>query len=248
MIDSHIHVGQYYDLYFTPKYIAEFMDNIGVDLYAVSSTTICEENYEKVLREIQELVSISNKKALPVLWITPKMILTRKVDYFLRSEIHWKCLKIHPQLCPDLWTEDSLFFDFTLNLSRESRLPLLIHTGEVLGCEASRFASVVENNNDIDFILAHGRPTQEAISILKKCSNAWVDTAFMGIDEIECFIRDGFAHKMLWGTDMFIPKYFYPDIGMLAYYRNKIDAFKKITSPKQFDQVTFENAMKLFDL
>ena len=56
MIDSHIHVGQFNDLYIEPSAIHNLMAELNVDYYAVSSTTICEENYPKVIDELQELI------------------------------------------------------------------------------------------------------------------------------------------------------------------------------------------------
>lgn len=248
LIDSHIHVGQYYDLYFSPRYIVRLMDSLGVEKYAVSSTSICEENYGKVLEEIHDMTALSNGKALPVLWITPLMILSGQVEAFLHSGIQWKYLKAHPQLCPELWTADSIYFDFVLTLSRETGLPLLIHTGEKTGCEASRFSSVIERNRDINFILAHGRPSHEAMDLLNQYGNVWIDTAFVEIKEIAGFLQNGFSDRILWGTDLCIPKYFYPTEDMLKYYKDKLDAFREVSSPEQFEQVTFKNAMKLFNL
>lgn len=248
LIDSHIHVGQYYDLYFSPKYIVQLMDSLGVEKYAVSSTSICEENYEKVLVEMRDVIALSSGKALPVLWITPMMILSGQVDVFLHSGIQWQSFKVHPQLCPELWTADSIYFDFVISLSRETGLPLLIHTGEKTGCEASRFSSVIERNPDINFILAHGRPAHEAIDIMKKYDNVWIDTAFVGVKEIVIFLQNGFSNRILWGTDMCIPKYFYPAEDMYKYYKNKLDAFRKVSSIEQYEQVTFKNAIRLFDI
>lgn len=45
--DSHMHLGQYYDLYTTPKELDAFLEKVGIDAIAVSSTTTCEENFEK---------------------------------------------------------------------------------------------------------------------------------------------------------------------------------------------------------
>ena len=74
LIDSHIHVGQFNNLYFAPSVISSLMEQLDVDYYAVSSTTQCEENYPKVLSEIEELIRFDGNKVLPVMWITPQSL------------------------------------------------------------------------------------------------------------------------------------------------------------------------------
>ena len=93
LIDSHIHVGQFYDHYFAPSAIHELMEQMRMDFYIVSSTTMCEENYLKVLDEIQQLIKLDGSKVLPVMWITPEG-LKGYIAWFLESNIHWRCLKV----------------------------------------------------------------------------------------------------------------------------------------------------------
>ena len=40
LIDTHIHVGQFCDEYYSPSVISQLMTDVGVDFYAISSTTI----------------------------------------------------------------------------------------------------------------------------------------------------------------------------------------------------------------
>ena len=58
MIDTHIHVGQFFDWYFAPSDVHELMEQLHVSHYAVSSTSVCEEIYEKVLDELRELIDV----------------------------------------------------------------------------------------------------------------------------------------------------------------------------------------------
>ena len=70
-VDSHIHVGQFNDLYISPACISKLMTDVGVDYYAVSSTSMCEENYPKVLEELRCLIKLDGNKVLPIMWVTP---------------------------------------------------------------------------------------------------------------------------------------------------------------------------------
>lgn len=70
----------------------------------------------------------------------------------------------------------------------------------------------------------------------------------MPIEEMKRIVDDGLSHKLLWGTDMCIPKHFYPNEDMVEYYQNKLNAFKSVCTAEQFAQVTYLNAAKLFNL
>ena len=244
-VDSHVHVGQYYDLYFSPTDVIRLMADIGVGYYAVSSTTTCEENYEKVLSELRELIRLDGDKVLPVMWITPEG-LKGNIAWLLESSIKWRCLKVHPFLHQNVWSPDSGQFAEVIDIARELHVPLLIHTGNEDCCQCEQYESLIASNSDIDFILAHGRPLQQIIPILKTYSNAYTDSAFMSIDDMSILVQEGLSCKLLWGTDMCIPKYFYPKENLVECYRKKIEAFKSVCSNSQYGQVTCSNARKVF--
>jgi hypothetical protein len=245
LIDTHVHVGQFCELYFAPSAISRLMAQVGVDYYAVSSTTMCEEDYPKVVEEIQTLIELDGSKVLPVMWITPEG-LKGNIAWFLESDIKWRCLKVHPFLHPYDWLPDGERFQDVLDIARELRLPLLIHTGDDASCRCGKYESLVSHNCDITFILAHGRPLNQVIPLLRDDPNAYADSAFMPVADMMLLIQEGLAHKLLWGTDMCIPKHFRPNEDMKAYYQRKLDAFKEECTNEQYDQVTSLNAIKLF--
>lgn len=247
LIDTHIHVGQFNDLYFAPSAIHELMEQLCVDYYAVSSTTQCEENYPKVLWEMEELVRLDGKKVLPIMWITPEA-LQGNIAWYLESDIRWRMLKIHPFLNQTEWNPKDELFAEVLDISRELRLPLLIHTGNEECCKADIYEQAIRNNPDITFILAHGRPVESAIHIATIFDNAYVDSAFMPLGHMKMFVESGLSEKLLWGTDMCIPKHFNRDLDMATYYRSKLQAFQDVCTLRQYEQVTCRNAIKLFNL
>ena len=247
LIDSHIHVGQFYDHYFAPSAIHELMEQMRIDFYIVSSTTMCEENYLKVLDEIQQLIKLDGSKVLPVMWITPEG-LKGYIAWFLESNIHWRCLKVHPFLHQNDWEPDGGQFAEVIEIARELHIPLLIHTGNENCCQCGRYESLIANNPTVDFILAHGRPLLQVIPILKTYPNAYADSAFMPIVDMSTLIHEGLSHKLLWGTDMCIPKHFFPSEDMTEYYLNKLSAFEEISSQREFEQVTFRNTANLFKI
>lgn len=247
LIDTHIHVGQFNELYFAPSDVHSLMKQLDVDYYAVSSTTQCEENYHKVLSEMKELIEIAGDKVLPVMWITPEG-LKGNIAWFLESGIKWRMLKIHPFLNREEWIKHPDLFTEVCDIAKELKLSLLIHTGNEKCCQCSVFENVISHNPDITFILAHGRPIRQAIKIANFYDNVYIDSAFMPVGQMNDFIKKVSRSKLLWGTDMFIPKFFFPEINIKEYYLNKLAVFRKTSTQEQFDCVTYLNAKNLFNL
>ena len=246
LIDSHIHVGQFYDLFFSPAELKNFLDSVGVESFAASSTSICEAKYDNVLAEIKGLRQLCGNRYLPVLWILPQMLNDGGLEHFLNSGIQWRCLKIHPQLHPDAWLNNSIELRQIVSLARVMQMPLLIHTGEKEGCYPVLYEKSFQENPDVTFILAHGRPIEETIEMMKEYPNVWCDTAFMPTENILKLCNENLSGRVLWGSDYPIPKFYYPNIDMKEYYKNKLDSFKNKSTKEQFEQVTYKNAMKLF--
>ena len=247
LIDSHIHVGQFNNLYFAPSVISSLMEQLDVDYYAVSSTTQCEENYPKVLSEIEELIRFDGNKVLPIMWITPES-LKGNIAWFIESDIQWKMIKIHPFLHKTEWMPGKGMIEEVVEIAKELHIPLLIHTGNEECCKSGLFESTISTNPTVDFILAHGRPLHEALSMVQMYNNVYADSAFMTVEDMKAFLDVGLTHKLLWGTDMCIPRHFYPNEDMVEYYTKKLNAFRQICCQEAFNQVTYNNAVKLFGL
>lgn len=247
LIDTHVHIGQFYDHVFSPLDIVSLMSATNVDFYIISSTSVCEENYEKVIDEITRLIKIDGEKVLPVMWITP-FGLKGSIAWYLESGIKWRMIKIHPELHPDSWDPKGQNMSEVIDIAREMELPILIHTGNYMCCHAGLYKEIIFHNPDVTFILAHGRPMEGTKDILLDYENVYADSAFMPIEDMKAFCDAGLSHKLLWGTDMCIPKHFYPNEDMVKYYLRKLDSFKHICTKEQYEQVTFLNAAKLFDL
>lgn len=249
MNDSHIHVGQYFSIYSTPLSIKSFLDSVGVGRIAVSSTTTCDEDYRKVVDEIRGLKDLYGDRVLPVLWVLPQMFkeVDKTLGVLMDSGIDWRCLKIHPQLHPEVWSkDDSSEMKWVIRLSRTLNCPILIHSGEMPGCYPTLYAKTFKDNPDRTFILAHGRPIGETIDIMALYPNVWVDTAFMPTEHILELCEAGFVDRILWGTDYPIPKHFYPDRNMKEYYMGLVMELKRSVSEENFEKITHKNFECLF--
>ncbi len=241
LIDSHIHVGQYYHIYTSPQDLLQLLDAVGVGQFAVSSTSICEGIYKKALNELQALSAIAYERMFPVLWIVPAMLEDGGLERFLSSDIQWRCLKIHPQLNPFYWQQNSADLEVVVSLAKRLNVPILIHTGEKDGCEPWLFKEAIATNPSVKFILAHARPLKQTITLMNLFQNVWADTAFVPIENVVKLCNEGFSDRILWGTDYPIPRYFYPEIDMKLYYEETLSALQKSVNQADFAKITSEN-------
>lgn len=196
---------------------------------------------------MEELIRLDDKKVLPIMWVTPEA-LQGNIAWYLESDIKWRMLKIHPFLNQTEWNPKGELFAEVLDIAKELRLPLLIHTGNEDCCKASHYEQSIKDNPNKTFIFAHGRPIQSALRIAAAYDNVYVDSAFMPIEHMKMFMDYGLFEKLLWGTDMCIPKHFNRNLDMAMYYKAKLLAFHEVCTPEQYEQVTYNNAKKLFNL
>lgn len=246
IIDSHTHLGQFFDLYFNAKQLSSFMERVGIGKYVVSSTTTCENNYHKILDEFHQIVEIDAPKVIPMLWITSKMLEDNMEAFFLDSDIKWKALKIHPGLEDNFWDLETAVMDYIVEIAMDFNFPILIHTGYEEGASAANFKDVIRRHEKQKFILAHGRPLNETVNILKRFNHAFVDTAFMPINDILKLINDGLEDRILWGSDYCIIKKFYPQMDLFKCYSNKLKNLQAKIPSIIYEKITFHNFMKVY--
>ncbi|MDE7441802.1 MAG: amidohydrolase [Muribaculaceae bacterium] len=245
--DSHIHVGQFFDRYTSPQELMDITKKLGIEKYAVSSTTICEENYSKVLNELEYLIVNDNDRAYPILWLTPNLLANQwALNDFLTSGLKWCCLKIHPDLHPYLWSCDEGYFGALIALSSEYNLPILIHTGGNLYSEAGIWREKIKANQSHTFILAHSRPCAQTIEIMKEYKNVYADLAFVGKESIFSLLQSDVANRLIWGSDIPIVD-FYLQQPNIDYYRDIIGYLKKESSQDILKLTIEGNFKKIFE-
>lgn len=210
MTDNHVHVGWYTDGYHSPKEVWQAEQEAGINEIVVSSTSTCAELYKLVVREMKELVRIGGSRVHPILWLTPRMMKTWGIRYMLHSKTHWQGVKMHWEVHHE-WYYNRKLTEQALTIARKLQVPVLVHTGDFKECHADVFMSVCSSNPDLVFVLAHGRPSCEAMAVLSQYPNAMVDSAFMPTEDVLHFATKGFADRVLFGTDAPINLLFFKD-------------------------------------
>lgn len=255
LIDSHIHVGQFHDTYYSPTILIEACKRIGISHIAVSSLSVVLDDSNKVLGEFEQLLNQKEVEIIPVLWITPKMLQSNSVSKFLDSGINWKCIKIHNYLQGPVWGEPTgVFMQQAVSLAQSLHLPILMHTGND-HCYPDDYKPLIAEYPDQIFILAHSRPVDQTIAIMKQYSNAWADTAFTPTEDIQQIIAAGLADRLMWGTDLPLMSYYDQLSGKqidedyyLTYYHCLLDSIRSVLSTDDYEKLVWRNALKIFKI
>jgi predicted TIM-barrel fold metal-dependent hydrolase len=215
MTDNHVHIGQFEDIYYHGLEIADIIMSSGMEALSFSSTTSCADNitYIDIEKEILELlskVSYLHEIIRPFLWYIPEYINQNISVQNAFAAVPYKGIKLHPQA--HKWMFDNnqhmevlhSLFDY----ADQNSLPILIHTGENVVDSPDRFEYFFREYTNVQCILAHSRPLDTTIEMLKKYTNMLCDTAFVSEDNVHLLISAGYREKILFGSDFPITHYF----------------------------------------
>lgn len=224
IIDNHVHVGWFTDGYHAPRDVWYSALAAGVDGMAVASTSTCAELYKDVCRELRELIRLGGECIFPILWLTPRMLKVRyALPYMLHSKIKWCGIKLHFCAHPE-WAHNAKLLQKAIDVAQRLHLPVLLHTGNEENCCAGQFRELIYQNPMVTFVLAHGRPIDEAIEIMRECRNVYVDTAFMPMQDLARLNKEGMSDKVLFGTDAPINELFYKHISTKEFIKGMIES------------------------
>jgi len=215
MRDNHVHIGQFDNVYYDPLEITEIVMSAGMEGLSFSSTSSCRSNaqYSEIEKEIADFLSrmpYTPETILPLFWYNPDYINQNIAVENAFANIPYKGIKIHPYAqnwdFNDKRHMDTLhgLFDYA---SRHS-LPVLIHTGDSGVDNANRFERFMDEYRNAKCILAHCRPLDVTIELLRKYDNVYCDTSFVPIKSIRHIAFSGFKDKIIFGSDFPITHFF----------------------------------------
>lgn len=217
--DIHTHYGHFGGHEYTPEEVMQKMKNIGIKSYAIMpAIPINDDDHIPDNHGVLQFIKNKGAKVIPILMTSPKMI---KIDPLFNkvSDIPYKIIKIHPYgnnwgLYPDL-------IEIILKHAQIKKLPVMIHTGYDES-EPKNFESWFKHYSDINFILAHGKPPDQAKEMLDAYSNVWVDISFMDINGIGLISSKNNNDRILFGTDIPITEFFL-EITSEEYFNNRLN-------------------------
>ena len=243
MQDFHVHTGHFKGkLYFSPEEVAEGMKALHVERYYFSSTSTGSVPFSEVRHEIESLVDLSGGRAVPFLWVSPEM-LEHSPDLGSYFFCEFAGIKIHGYHHD--WNPNGKPLRRVLSIARDKVLPVMFHTGGCERSDAGVYMNICREFPSVKIILAHGRPIDECVAVMKECPNAWADTAFMSVNSIVKFRDEGLISRVLWGSDFPVMRYYY-DMPATEYYRHNTGAVSEALGDEDFARITRDNFRQFF--
>lgn len=215
MIDAHVHIGQFNEIWYEPKLVIQTVLKSGVEKVVFSSTTSCRNHvrYSEVEKEISTVLSkcgFGSRKIRPLLWYNP--------DYYKQGlgiekamqTLPYCGIKIHPRAHNwDISSKKTLsILDELFGYADQNKLPVCIHTGYDKIDEADKFSRFFPMFPNTKIILAHCRPPYQVLPLLLANNNLFFDTAFVDYEEVTfVFFLRGLGSRIILGSDFPITHY-----------------------------------------
>jgi predicted TIM-barrel fold metal-dependent hydrolase len=230
MIDAHVHIGQFNQMWYEPALVIRTALQAGVEKIVFTSTSTCGENvkYADVEKEIAELLSVygyGSQTIRPFLWYRPDYHQQGLGVVRAMQTLPYSGIKIHPRAQNwDISDKNTLSILHELfGYADQKGFPVLIHTGYDKIDEADKFSRFFPEYPHAKITLAHCRPFEQAIRLLSSNSNVFIDTAFVPKKDIQSLIAFGLGSRIVLGSDFPITHYHDTE-------QNKIDKEKDFSA------------------
>jgi len=217
---------------------------VGVSRWIVSSTSSIENNYDKVKNEFKKIIDIAPLESYPALWVTPEMLNKSPDLNFFFNEINYYAIKIHG--VANTWYPYRKNLNIVFEIAKKRNIPIILHTGGQKQTYASAYGSICSKHSTVKVILAHGRPLDEAISIINANSNVFVDISFMSVENVDTLIHSVNPEKILFGTDFPMDLIFYQNESIIDRYKNRLDSLISSIGLENFYKISNLNIEQLF--
>lgn len=220
------------------------LNDIGISRWIVSSTSSIENNYDAVKRELKKIIELEPCKSFPALWVTPEMLIkSPDLNYFF-DDINYYAIKIHG--LANKWYSNGRNLNRVFEIAKERNLPIILHTGGHKKTNASVYTSICSKHSTVKVILAHGRPLDEAISIINSNINVSVDISFMSIENVETLIHSVNPDKIIFGTDFPMDLIYYQNESIRDRYKKRLDLLISTIGFENFYKISNINIEQLF--
>jgi predicted TIM-barrel fold metal-dependent hydrolase len=192
--------------------------------------------YSQIEKEIDGALKLYDIHiATPLFWFIPDYIKQGVTIESVMKNIPYGGFKLHPY--NDKWTfaedkKQNEVLHTIFHYAGENDLPILIHTGESGVDSPDRFEKFFEEYPAARVILAHGRPIDKTIEMMRRFDNVECDTAFMSEESVHALVSAGLASRVLLGSDFPITQYMenrnnHTDITLPEQYKKDIAVLQK---------------------
>ena len=237
--DCHVHFGQFREDYYSPDEIINLFDQLGISKVGIMPISM-QSNFNQDIKTMSKLPS---KRFVPYLWVNPEMV---DADPTLKmyDSLNFKVIKIHAYARKEWYLMPDKIRS-VIHAAYLHNVPVMFHTGGWRGSNAIQYYKFCREFPEVNFILAHGKPISQTITVLKGSKNVYVDNSFMDIESMKIICETGLSDRILFGTDFPIMKSFWPEINLIDWYRNNIIELIDIFGERNFTVWSNENFNKL---
>ena len=219
MIDYHVHIGQFNEIYYDALELFETIESTqkltGITELRYSSTSTCREDVE--LKLIEEEINYAqsyqsdNLIIKPYLWFIPKYAELGINVESAASNFDYCGIKIHP--IGQNWDMENHIHKKALHQifrwADDNTKFILIHCGSHKSALPNRFESFFSEYSNASVILAHSNPITTTALMLNKYDNVYSDTACLEIEKyLQLCSRVNDKSKILFGSDFPVTNYF----------------------------------------
>jgi predicted TIM-barrel fold metal-dependent hydrolase len=206
MIDAHVHIGQFNQIWYDPDLVIKTVLQAGVERIVFTSTTSCKENvrYTEVEKEVEGVLSAYDSKNIkPLLWYNPNYHKQGLGIEKVMQSLPYAGIKIHPRAHNwDLSNKHTLsILEELFGYADQYQLPVLIHTGVDKIDEADKFGSYFPKYPKAKVVLAHCKPPHQVLQLLLENRNTFFDTSYVLEEDVYFFFLRGLSDRIILGSD-----------------------------------------------
>lgn len=259
IIDSHTHFGTMDKFNMPAKLLLKSMEKYKIDYSIVSNIESTEFTceLEPIPKKFPSRQLAANEKTLSLLkkypdklkglfWICPN---TETFDesianFILENSKDFVGFKIHP------YHSNISIRDYRcekyLEFAQEHKIPFVVHTASDEMSDVNHLYLTAKKYPAINFVMVHmglGTDNKKAIDYIAQLDNLYGDTSWVSLESTFRAVEKCGSHKILFGTDS-------PIDGIDTYekYLELIEGLRKKLPTKDFENLMFHNAIKLFKL
>lgn len=231
MVDYHVHIGQWAEVYFPANWVFDELKANGVEEAWFSSTSSCRycresfdviqktldtsdlpsalELYDFIKNEMKEALSYGKSiglKTVPLYWIVPEFHFSKEVNLSVAKameEVPYQGFKLHPR--GNHWDlshkKTYELVDEVFSYANRHNLPILIHCGYDDFENPRFFEEFIAKYQNVMIQLAHCKPVEDTLYMLQTYSNTFCDTSFVPQGVQEQIEVAGFKSRMRYGSD-----------------------------------------------
>jgi predicted TIM-barrel fold metal-dependent hydrolase len=239
--DCHVHYGQFRDDNYLTSDVIKLYEELGIDKVGIMPVGTSWVSDFK--RDLKIMSKMPRNRFVPYLWVSPEMI---DADSSLMkfNSLNYKVIKIHAYARKE-WADMPDKIRMVIHAAYKLKVPVMFHTGGWRGSNAIQFYKFCREFPEVNFILAHGKPISQALTVLKGAKNAYTDCSFMAFESIRAICNAGLSNRILFGTDFPIMKTFWPEINLTDWYRAYVLELIQLFGEKAFMVWANENFYKL---